>query len=359
VRTLSRYLLARFFGLFVIILITSTVVLVTIELMLSLNGMIPSGAGPEGPLASVFLRLPSAYARYLVPISAFSASFFCVALTAYQREILAMKSGGISLLRLLSPLAASAALLGLVVLIAHDVISIRAARSSEQSRAGSLSVTFADGSFWYHRGKTIYNVGEVDGEGRSMRSVRLFERGDDGRLVRTILADRAEVEDADHWRFEAAVIRTFSPEDPTHRPTLRREPSIVLPISGGANDLALMGARLDALTLMELQRHIEVRQSNGSDVRHAATLLHSRLCDAAGVFALALMALPLGLRSEQTRSLSQPAVLAVGALVAYFSLRSSGAVLSEAGILPPGAGSWLVLVLYSAVGVLVFARSSR
>jgi len=103
VRTLSRYLVARFVQLFFLVAFVAVLSTMVIELLLNLDRMIEFGDGLQGALHYLWLRLASEYASYIVPLAAFLAAFSTAALAAYAREWLALRASGISLARFALP----------------------------------------------------------------------------------------------------------------------------------------------------------------------------------------------------------------------------------------------------------------
>ena len=106
VRTLSRYLVARFVQLFLVVVVVAVLSISVIELLLNLDRMMGFGGGLGGALDFLWLRLASEYASYIVPLAAFLAGFSTAALSAYAREWLALRAGGIGLLHFIAPLLA-------------------------------------------------------------------------------------------------------------------------------------------------------------------------------------------------------------------------------------------------------------
>ena len=79
--TLSRYFVARYLGLFVLILVVAALAIAVVELLIGTDEFLDPEVGPRNALGWVLLRIPSYYLRDLVPISAFFAAcdFFAAA----------------------------------------------------------------------------------------------------------------------------------------------------------------------------------------------------------------------------------------------------------------------------------------
>ena len=75
-RILTRYLVARFLGLFAVFLILSMGTIIVMEMMLNLGDMLKGDRGLPGAASYLILRIPSYYLGDLIPIVAFAAGWY-------------------------------------------------------------------------------------------------------------------------------------------------------------------------------------------------------------------------------------------------------------------------------------------
>ena len=87
--------------------------------------------------------------------------------------------------------------------------------------------------------------------------------------------------------------------------------------------------------------------------------LHTRLTDPASVLLFTLLALPLGLRVEQTRSLSLPACYGVVVIAAFYALHTTGTTLANEGIAPAALALWATPILFTFGGFWALYRVPR
>ncbi len=102
-----------------------------------------------------------------------------------------MKAGGVSPLRVLVPVLVAAGVISGLALLLNETVAVQAHEASRRHDGDGGEVTFRRGSFWYHKGHTIYNVRDADPAARALLDVAIFELDDRGRLLRTIQAARA------------------------------------------------------------------------------------------------------------------------------------------------------------------------
>ena len=357
-RILTRYLVARFLSAFVVFLVVSSATIVIVEMMLNLGDMLQRDTGLQGVAGYLFLRLPSYYLRDLIPTVAFAAAFFTLGSAARSLELLAVKAGGLSPRRIVAPLLGVGLALSAVAFVVNETVILEATRLWNQRDSRANPISFRQGSFWYHRGRTIYNIADADRATNTLRGVRIYELGDNGRLLRSIEAERATVTKRDRWLFQAPRIRRFDPDDHERAPiSTQYEGELELDLGKGSGP-ALMEADLASLSLGDLRQVITQQRQRGREPSRPQALLHARLADPFATFLFVLAAIPLGVRVEKARgrSMTLSALYGIGVVAAFFSLRSVADTLTMGELVPPSPIPWLLLAAFAGIGAWRYAE---
>jgi LPS export ABC transporter permease LptG len=358
VRILTRYLVARFLGFFVAFLIVSTATIVVVEMMLNLGDMLKGERGLPGIASYLLLRLPAYYLRDLLPIAAFAAAFFTLGSAARWLELLAMKAGGLSPHRIALPLLLTGLILTAGTFLVSETLILEATRAWSQRDSKANPIAFRQGSFWYQRGRTIYNIEEADRATNTLRGVQVYELASNGRLLRSIEAPEVVIEGDDRWLFEAPLVRDFDPSAPESPPVVTHyDAKVELPLAD-ASGAVLMTADVTTLSVFELRQLIEQQQTRGVAPARPLALLHARLAEPFVVLLFVLAAIPLGARVERTgaQGMTLPALQGIVIIAAFFSLRSATNTLTASGLLPPTTFPWLLLAAFASFGVWRFAE---
>jgi len=344
----------RFLGLYALILIATTATIIVIEMLLNLDDMLAAHHGHGGPVAYLLVRIPSYYLRELVPITAFAASFFTVALSAQRFEISAAKAGGISAHRLLSPILAAALLLGLAGFAVGESWIVESTREwNRRESEARPDFSHHEGSSWYRRGRTIYNISSGEPSQRTLRGVHVYDLSPVGRLVRRIDAERVDVEDSRHWRFHDASIRRFDPDRPERGVDIVHPDAITLEVAN-RDDIALINAAPQSLSIPKLLDHIDLREAAGEDAHRVEAVLYARLADPIVVLLFALLALPLGLEVHERRSFGVPGVWGIAIVATYFAMRNVNIALASEGVVSAAVGTGTLLAVFATVGLARF-----
>jgi len=356
VSTLWRYLGRRFavtlLGSFVIL----ALVVLVVDMLLNLDEILEAQRSLAGAARFIGLRSAALFLPYLIPAAAFAAAFLTVGLAARANEVVAMKAGGVAPLRALLPVFVIAIGLSGVALVVNETVSVRAAAAlSAQAGSQGGDISLRSGTIWYHTGRFIYNIRDPDPDQESVRDIRIFERNEDGRLVRLVQAARARRLAPKLWAFEDATVRLFDPEEPAAPPRITRAARLELELEQDRSP-RLVQAELSTLPVWTLAGYVHSVLESGGDARRARALLHERLTGPLMVLVFTLLAVPLGLRVEQTRTLALPALEGVVLLFLFLSFREYGAALVPNGSTAQALVPWAVVALFGSYGALRLAR---
>ena len=352
-RIISRLFLASYLRLFFTILLGSIVAIMIIEMLLNFDEVVESRTA-AGVVRYFLLRIPSEYLRDTIAAASFAAAFLCIGGPARAREILALKAGGISPRRVVAPVVLASLLLSLVAFAVNETIVLWAERSDEGQSWPEPGIAFRRGSFWYHRGNVVYNIHDADGDTRTLHGVSVFRLDAQGRLVESLHAARVDVEDG-AWVLTDAIRRSFDPSHPDAAPRTERVSEKVLDL-GGAQDLALLGAGIERLSIRELREYIEAQAADGRDAVAARARLNRRLADPLTVTLFAWLALPLGFGVERTRSLAVSSLLGIVWVSVYYTLSTTASLLASGGVAIAAIAPWWLLAALGALGAWRLAR---
>jgi len=358
VRILTRYLVARFFATFIAFLVVSSATIVIVEMMLNLGDMLKRQTGLTGIINYLSLRLPAYYLRDLVPSVAFAAAFFTFGDSARAREILATKAGGLSPRRTATPVLISAMLLSAAAFVVNETLVLQATQLWNQRDSKSNPISFRQGSFWYQRGRTIYNIGDADRATNTLRGIQIYELDDQRRLLRSIEAERATVSGEHRWNFQAPLIRRFSPTQPEEPPITERHTGELTLDLAEEPGRALMNADVTTLSLSELQQVASYQQQRSRSTARPDALLHARMSDPFTTLLFVLAAIPLGIRVEARtgQGMTLSALYGIATVAAFFSLRSLAEALTTGGLLTPAQGPWTLVVAFGGFAGWRYAR---
>jgi lipopolysaccharide export system permease protein len=357
VGVLSRYLLLRFVAAFAAVLAALVAIVAVVEVLADFGDLAGSAGGFADALVLVALRIPREQLPLLIPIAAFAGAFLSIGTAARAYEVVGMKAGGVSPLGALLPVLLASVAISAVALVLNETLAVRAHEAERRHAGGDeAELTFRRGSFWYHKGHMIYNVRDADPQARVLREVAIFELDERGRLVRSIHAAAATIGADGSWELSDAVLRSFDPLDAAAPPTYERLSQTALPLP---EEEALFDAGVNDLSIRELREYRDEREPGDTESVRAQALLHERISEPLASLLFVVLAVPLGLRVERTRSLAVPALQGVAAIFAFTMARKYGTTLAIGGVTSAVATPWVILAGFLVYGAVELWRAPR
>jgi lipopolysaccharide export system permease protein len=166
-----------------------------------------------------------------------------------------------------------------------------------------------------------------------------------------------QIEDSHHWFFEEATIYHFDPDFPAAPARVEHLINLRQTIAD-ESEAALMAADADTLPLRTLLEYIEARPS-AERVRRLRADLHERLAEPLVTLLFALLAVPIGLRAEESKNLALPAVYGIVTVAAFYLLRGTTATLASEGVLSATLAPWSLLGIFTLWGSWTLLRVHR
>jgi lipopolysaccharide export LptBFGC system permease protein LptF len=308
-------------------------------------------------LRYLWVRLASYYLPDLFPIASFIAVFIALAWAGRATELVAIQAAGIRLSRIVAPILVAALILSFASAILHETLILHARQiSNAQSRSVAGEIDFGRQAFWYHKGRTITNVSKADAATRMLYGVEVFERGEGGTVVRVIRAERIRIAEDGVWQIENAQIWNFDPDAPGAPPEFKENVSMALDLGAMRGD-ALLGAEPSLLPIRSLADYLEARpQESGAAHRRLMNRYHERLSQPWLVLLFAFLALPFGLRVDQTGRFVRRALEAGAVLGLFFLLRSAGMTLAQQELFPLGFTPWASIGLFAIASAVALRK---
>ncbi|MEK7331583.1 MAG: LptF/LptG family permease [Candidatus Eisenbacteria bacterium] len=314
---------------------------------------------PGALVARYYLyRAPEVVVQVL-PVALLLATFLALGQLNKYGELTAMRSGGLSLARILAPVIVVAAGSVLVSLVLGEAVVPGANRErdriyEEQIQRLSKGPTTerADVTYLGGGGRIYYMRLYVVPERRMHEvSVQQFRRGE---LVMRI--DAAEASwDGRRWVFASGYLRTFRGNEERARSFDRLA---IETIAEPPDNFARQSRRPDQMNFFDLRAHIVKLRASGARVANYLVDLHMKLAFPLINLIVILIGAPVATRLRAT-SAALGFGLAVTISFAYYAFMQSGKALGHNGALPPYLAAWLGDIVFGAVGSVMMFRAQR
>ncbi|WP_432822563.1 LPS export ABC transporter permease LptG [Trichloromonas sp.] len=356
---LNRYILSIFYRLLLLSLTAFVGIFLLIDFFERIDDFLEHGA--RGSLYFLYLinNIPIATLQ-VIPLAILLAAFGTIGGLARSNELTAIRSGGISIWRIISPLIRAAVLFTLISLAANEyLIPLNQKNINYIKRVevqGKAEIFQKSDDIWFREGNRIFNIRLSRPEEGLLKGVTIFEFDDIFRLVERKDSPRARFLNGS-WLFENLAVRRFDPESGMIVDS-QTFPETELQLTKKPEDFIETQHKTEQMGFFELRSLIRQLQSEGYDARRYKVDMQSRLAQPFACLAMALLGIPFALRKGRGASLALGVTLSVAIGIVFYILQAMLMALGYSSIIPPFAAAWSAVLLFTmlALWLLLSAR---
>ncbi len=357
-RITDRYVLREFLSYLGLALIGLLALFVIVDVFEKIDVYLDHRA-PLWLVGRMYLFQLPEWIVLVLPIALLLSTFLSLGQLNKFGELTAMRSLGLSLVRILTPVFAVAALGTIGSFLFNEVVTPRATRVRDriyeveiQRHPPAAANERADMTYLGEGGRIYYARLYVVSE-RRMHEVSLQEFKA-GQLVRRI--DAAEASwDGGRWVFSSGYVRTFT-DGVEQAHSFTRMAVDGLPERPA--DFAQEKRDPKEMDFLELGRYIGRLRASGARIANYLVDLHMKLSFPLINFIVVMIGAAVA-----TRLRLQSAALGFGLSIAiafvYYAFMRAGQAFGHSGVLPPYVAAWLGDVVFGSVGFTMMARAQR
>lgn len=300
---IDRYIMQRFLaGIFPVLLI----LIALFSFMALAEELEDVGTGDftlADALLVVFLTTPTRIVE-LLPVTALLGGLLGLGAMANNRELIAIRTSGLSKQRIAQTVSVLAVFLGIFITILQFSVVPGFEREAAQLRGKSLQGTEkgpgSTGAFWTRNGAFFIRVNSVKFD-RSLADIEIYAIDSEGRLSQLIQASSADYAGDDNWLLSGVA---HSELQQTSVQETRQE-SLLWKGLLSAEQASVLMLPLQALAPNDLVNTIANLRRNQLDTHQYEIVLWQQISLLPGLLAMALLSLPFLLGSVRSVSASQ------------------------------------------------------
>ena len=363
---IHRYIFRGLIPPFLINLLFLTMVFLMTKIV-KITKMIVNYNVSPGTIGLILMYSIPHFLVFVVPMSVMMAILLTLMRMSGDNEIIALKSGGVSLYRLLPPviILAVAGCLATLFMTVYGMpqgkLAIR--QLTYQMLASNTDIGLKARTFNNQfKGVTLY-VNEVNLQNRRLKDVFIEDRRNP-KAVSTIVAPeglllRDSEGRATRLRLYKGMINQVEREKQSANATYFTTYDINL-----VNMAQMMGMRRysrkdeNEMSIAELKEHISKVRETPEKYFEALIELHQKFSVPVACLALGILAIPLGVELKTTR---RSAGLGMGMFIfiLYYVLMTAGRVFGQMGFYHPAIGLWAPNVLVGIGGTIMLIRTAN
>jgi len=339
-RILPRYLRVRFLGLLLFCLLCVTIIFLVTNLVENLDEFIDKAVPRRVIFLYYIYNIPYTVVLTL-PVATLLATVFSVGSFARHNEMVAMKSLGYSLYRVIWTLMGMGFLLSVLSFALAEGLMAHTNRKREEIRKvyldkirRSISSRLRNLEIQEPPDKII-TIGFYDGEKKVAKSVKV-ETFIGHRLVSRLDSPSMRW-DGEAWVVDEGFQRTFEGENEKAVPVLQPQR---YHFQFNPEELLLAQVKPEEMSFRELRWFVgRVRQSGG-EVHYWMTELHLRIAHPLSSLIIVLFSIPMAY-NRRKKSIAVGFGISLAVCFFYFGLIKMGQTLGEKGSMHPLLAAWL------------------
>ncbi len=346
---LDRYVVGRLVAPLLLVLVSTAALYVIVDLTEHVDDMVKNHAPFRIIVAYYWNLLP----QMVVDVLPFAMLIgVLIVLTVFERrhELTAMKGAGISLFRVMVPVAMVAAAGGFGMWLLSEYVVPDANRNKDrlldviEGKTAARSYRVTDKQWLLSRDDSaFYNFMRYDADTQTLLRLTTYRVDEDMRLRFHLFAHRAKYTDG-VWVADAGWFRQFFP-DGTDEYRQINEP-MKLQIAEGPEYFGQEYSNPAEMSHRELGQYIAELEDSGYHPAELTVRWHQKFAYPISAVIMVLLALPFALnRGGRRVTTMQGVALALGLGIGYSILVTVSAKLGEASVLPPIVAAWAPVLL--------------
>jgi lipopolysaccharide export system permease protein len=349
---LNRYILSFFTRLFLLSLAAFVGIFLLIDFFERVDDFLEHGAHISlyflyllntGPVAAV----------QVVPIAILLASFGTIGGLSRSNELTAMRSGGISIWRVIMSIIGASLLITLTVLAANEyLVPLNQKKINHILRVdlkGKTEIFFKRDHIWVKEDNRILNIRHSRPDEGLLTGVTIFEFDEEFRLIERKDSPQARfIEES--WLFENLATRKFDPESGMITES-HIYPEKELQLTKKPDDFIEPEHNTEQMGFFELRSLIQKLQMEGFDARRYKVDMHSRLAHPFACLTMAILGIPFALRKGRGASIALGVTLSVAIGIVFYILQAMLMALGYSSVIPAFAAAWSAVLLFTLLGL--------
>ena len=362
-KIVDKYIIKGFLGPFLWCLLLFIIMAVIIDIFSFIDDIVKYKI-PFASIAAFYVYYCPTIIIQATPMAVLLSVIYVLSNLNKHNEVTAMRSGGISLWRILMPILIMGFIISILTFIINDKIIPTSSKISNMIRRDELEVAkrkatnakVIENVAIYGAGNRIVFARNYDTEKKTLGDIIIHEHDASQNLFSKITASSG-VWTADGWKFYNVIMYRID-----NAGKILGEPLFyderIMPLKEKPRDFANREWKADFVSYKELKRYIS--NFKGAGIRLTKSLLvdlHYKVSFPFISLIIILIGAPFALITTRGGVLVGIGMsIAIGLL--YYATIALSLAFGKAGVLPPIVAAWLGNVLFAGFGIYLINRRS-
>lgn len=361
-RILDKYILKEFIGIFLFGVCAFTAVFVGTGTLYRIANLINEYGASAWAIFRVFILSMPSVVVVTFPMSVLLGSLMAFGRLSGSSELIVMRAGGQSFLRLAMPVFVVAFFISLGATAFNEYVVPRANNAyktiiNEEIKHKAAPETQDHIIIKNIKGSDISSLmyaRQYDSTTKQLKDITVqeFENDDLKRVEQASYADW----NGKKWVMHDGTIYDISAGEETTRTLTFKNQE--LPIQQKPNKINSSQKDPNELTIRELRQQIKLLDQNAVDTNKMKVEMYNRFAIPLASLVCALVGAPLGLQKQRGSS-SIGFGISVVVIFIYYSIMTLGNALGNGGKIPPALGAFLPDIICGIAGIILIYRQSK
>lgn len=343
---IARYIIKEICKYFAIILIVVLGIYLTVDFIEKVDNFMEVGVPVSRAFLYLAYKLPLIVVQ-MTPLGVLLAVLITFGIMGKNNELVALRSGGISLASLAGPIfRCGVGATIFMILLAEGVAPLMTDRANhiwlEEVRKENLTTTKRK-DIWLKGEQLILHISVYNSKTAIAKGITVNRFDREFRLVERVDAKRGRY-DKDKWRLEDGIVQKYDPD--SGKTTVKPFSSYRTSLSFTPDSLSQATPRAEEMSFMQLYHYIKRVEAEGYDAGQYRVDLHTKIAFPFLCIIMSLMGAGLAARGKIREGLAISITYGIGIAFFYWIVFSFCVSLGYAGMLPPLIAAWGVNIIF-------------
>jgi lipopolysaccharide export system permease protein len=354
---LDRYVIKEYIMLFLLILVSFTVLFLIIDLFERMRMFLSNHATANQMVTYLIFMIPMIISQ-TIPVAVLLASLIVFSNLSRYSEILAMKANGISLYRISLPVVIIAFFICILSFLFNEYITPYANEKADYIKRVEIEKQKPLGSFkqnqiWYRGAIGIYNFQMFDPATNSLNGITINYVDKNFSLNMRIDAEIARWEN-NQWVFHNLMITRFKVGQ---FPSIEWASTKVIDLPEKPADFTSVQKEAIKMGYMELRRYVRKIQAEGYDATRYLVDMHGKVAFTLVSMILVIIGISFSLmKTERSGGIMQ--CIGVGIVIgfSYWVVHALSMSFGRSGTIPPLLSAWIANLVLGSISIVMYLR---
>ena len=352
--TIDRYLTKEIFKYFAIVLMAAIGIYLAVDFFENIDKFINAGLSVSRILVFFQLKLPLIIAQ-ITPVGILLAVLIAFGMMNKNNEIVALKSGGMSVYHFIRPIM----FIGLLItvglfFISETVVPITTSKANDiwRREVKKYTLTSTRKNIWFKGHHSISHITYFNPKDQTISGITLNYFDQQFRLTRRIDAAKGRFKQG-QWVLYDTMEQVLNTNTGSYDVEIRSEK--IETIDFQPEDLKRAAKKSEEMSFQELYRYVQDIESEGYDATPYRVDYHSKFALPVACLILCIIGTGIALRKNARHGLSVPIIYGITVVFLYWISQSFCLSLGHGGILPPIIAAWisnLIFVCFAGFNLL-------